>query len=126
MPVRATVLVALDENRLPACDQKARRRVAREVVIQSQVRTPERREGETWLSDPHEARGRRRLVDEPAPKNLVQMAEGADPPPRAPVRCARALRVAHAGTELFGVGAARGEAWRRLSADDRRIARRRR
>ena len=71
MPVRATVLVALDEDRVAACDQKARRRVAREVVIQCQVLAPER-PGDTRLRDPHEARGRRRLVDEPAPEDLVE------------------------------------------------------
>ena len=35
-------------------------------------------------------------------------------------------RIAHARTELFGVGAARGEAGPRLFAGDRRIARLRR
>src|SRR4030095_15116941 len=109
MPVRATVLVALDENRVPACDEKARRRVAREVVIQCQVRTPERPR-DTRLSDPHEARGRRRPVNEPAPKERAQMAEGADLRPSAPEQRGVALRVAHARTELLGVGAARGEA----------------
>ena len=65
MPVRATVLVALDETRVAACDQKARRRGAREVVIQCQVRprdvqvirgsaTRTRREGvgALWMSRP--------------------------------------------------------------------------
>ena len=55
MPVRATVLVALDENRLAACDQKARRRIAREIVVHGQVQTSVR---DARLSDPHEARGK--------------------------------------------------------------------
>src|SRR5438128_12306666 len=122
MPVRATVLVALDENRVAACDQKTRRLVAREVVIQCQVRAPGR-PGDPGLSDPHETRGRRRLVNEPAPEDLVEMAEGADLPPSTPERRGVALRVTHARPERFGVGAARGEAGRRLLAGDRRIAR---
>jgi hypothetical protein len=125
MPVRATVLVALDEDRVIARDQQPRRWVAREVVIQRQVHAPER-PGETRLSDSHEARGHRRLVNEPAAEDLIQMAEGADLRPNAPERRPVALRVAHTRTELFGVGAAGGEAGRRLFAGDRRIARRRR
>src|SRR5712692_5709467 len=125
MPVRATVLVALDENRVAACDQKARRRVAREVVIQYQVRA-RGRPADTGLSDPYETRRRRRLVNEPAPEDLVEMAEGADLPRSAPERRGGALRVPHARPELFGVGAARGEPGRRLAAGDRRIARLRR
>ena len=54
MPVRATVLIALDENRVAPCNQKARRRVAREVIIQCQLRAPERPR-DPGLSDPHEA-----------------------------------------------------------------------
>ena len=77
MPVRATVLVALEEHRVAACDQKARRRVAREVVIQCHVRA-QGHPGDPGLGDPHETRGRRRLVDDPAPEDLVEMAEEAD------------------------------------------------
>jgi hypothetical protein len=125
MPVRAAVLVALDEDSVTARNQQASRRVAREVVIQCQIRAPERRV-DMRLRDPREARGRRRFVNEPGLEDLVQMAEGADAPPSAPVGCGVARRVAYARTELFGVGAAPGEAGRWLFAADGRIARRRR
>ena len=121
MPVRATVLVALDENRLAACDQKARRRIAREIVVHGEVQTSVR---DARLSDPHEARGRRRLVNEPAPKDLVEMAVGAHAPSSTPVVRGGAFRVAHACTERLRVGATRGEARQRLSTSAQRIARR--
>src|SRR5215813_14670457 len=125
MPVGATVLVALDENRVTACDQKTRRGIAREVVIQGQLRAP-KRPGQGRLSDAYEARGRRRLVNEPAAEDLVEMAVGADTPSRAPVVRGRALWVAHAHAKLFGSGATWGETGRRLFASDRRVARSRR
>src|SRR5215831_1298327 len=104
MPVRATVLVALDENRPAACDQKARRRIAREIVVHSQVRASER---DARLSDLHETRGCRRLVNEPAPKDLVEMAVGANSPSSTPEVRGSTLRVAHVRTERLGVGATR-------------------
>src|SRR5215510_11360390 len=101
MPVRATILVALDENRVAACDQKARRRIAREIVVYSQVRAAER-PSDTRLSDSDEARVRRRPVNEPAAEDLVEMAIGADAKSSAPVVRGGALRVAHACTECLG------------------------
>src|SRR5262249_10979079 len=125
MPVGATVLVALDENRVTACDQKTRRGIAREVVIQGQIRAP-KRPGHRRISDESEARGRRRLVNEPAAEDLVEMAVGADAPSSAPVVRGGALRVARARTKLFGIGATWGETGRRLFAGFRRIMFRRR
>src|SRR5215467_4498762 len=125
MPVRATILVALDENRVAACDEKARRRIAREIVVYSQVRAAER-PSDTRLGNPDEARGRRRPVNEPAAEDLVEMAVGADAPSSAPVVRGGALRVAQARTKRFGVGATWGEAGRRLFAGDWRVACRRR
>src|SRR6516164_7559039 len=107
MPVRATVLVAFDQNRLVACDQKARRRTAREIIVQ--VRASER---DGRLSHPDEARGRRRLVNEPTSEDLVEMAVRADAPPSAPEVRGGTLRVAHVRTERFGVGTTQGEARR--------------
>src|SRR5262249_46874745 len=125
MPVGATVLVALDENRVTACDQKTRRGIAREVVIQGQLRAP-KRPGHGRLSDAYETRGRRRLVNEPAAEDLVEMAVGADAPSSTPVVRGCALRVAHAHAKLFGIGATWGETGRRLFAGYRRIVFRRR
>src|SRR5262245_36914482 len=115
MPVRAIVLVALHENRLAACDQKARRRIAREIVVHGQVQASVR---DARLSDPYEARGCRRLMNESAPEDLVEMAVGAHAPSSTPVVRGGALRVAHVRTKRFGVGAARGEAGQRLLASD--------
>src|SRR5215510_12460621 len=118
MPVRAAVLVALDQNRVPACNQEPGSRVAREVVIQREIRAPERQERDVRLSDTDEARRRHRLANEPASEDLVQMAKGADAPSSAPVRCPGALWIAHGGAERFGVGATGGEARRWLHAGD--------
>ena len=67
MPIRAAVLVALDEDPVAARDEKARRRVTHEVVIHRQVGALER-PGDARFGDPHQTRGRRRLVNEPAGK----------------------------------------------------------
>src|SRR5215471_18100859 len=114
MPVRATVLVALDENRLAACNQKARRRIAQEIVVHGQVQTSVH---DARLSDAYEARGRRRPVNESAPKDLVEMAVGTHAPSSTPKVRGGALRVAHVRTECVGVRATRGKARRRLIAD---------
>src|SRR5262245_51452774 len=106
MPVRATVLVALDEDCVAAGDQEARRRVMREIIIQCQVGAAERRKRDARLSDAHEARGGARLANVPATEDLVQMAVGADAVASTPERHGIALRVAQARTKRFGVGAA--------------------
>jgi len=121
MPVRAAVLVPLDEDLVAACDQKARRRVAREIVVQCQVLAAPEPPGDARLSAPNEARRLGRLVNEPATEDLVEMAEGADLSPSAPERRGVPFRVAHARTEVVGLGATRGEAGR-LFGGDQRIA----
>src|SRR4030095_1361309 len=106
VPVRATVLVTLDEDGVTARDQQASRWVALEVVVQRQVGTLEP-PGDARLGDPHEARGHRRLVNEPARKDLVEMTVGADERPDAIERSAVALRVARGGADIYRLGAAR-------------------
>ena len=111
MPVRAAILVALDEDGVTARDQQAGRRGPLQVVVQRQVGVLEP-PGDARLDDPHEARGRRRFPNEPGVEDLVEVAVGADDRPDVIERRAVAFRVARAGAELYRVGASCGEAGR--------------
>jgi hypothetical protein len=120
IPVRAAVLVALDQDAVTPRDQQAGRRVAPEVVVQRQVDGLES-PGDARLGNPREARGRRRLVNEPAPEDLVEMALGADDLLDVIERPAVALRVAGAGAALFRAGPTGSEAGRGLFAGRPRV-----